>query len=144
MEQAGDSLEGQVLAYPIDLACKHEWGLDVIEMMLDAGAAQQLIPAEGNVNEHRREFPMLLAAHHGNAAMMRLLLEKGGDEQVNLVDHEGHNALYFLCMPKNRYPDSGFPIIPPFDFENSLLECASLLLQRSPSLDVNRKGLCHS
>ena len=61
----------------------------MIEIMLDAGAAQQLVPAKGNEMEIYRKFPILMAAKHGNPALMRLLLEKGGDEQVNLVDHEG-------------------------------------------------------
>ena len=94
LQQVGDA-PNRVFAYPIDVACKREWGLDVIEMMLDAGAAQQLVPVEGSAdeNEHQREFPILMAAKHGNAALMRLLLEKGGDEQVNLVDREG------VCLP---------------------------------------------
>lgn len=78
-----------MIAYPIDLACKHEWGLEVIEMMLNAGAALQLLPADGNEYERYRSFPILMAAKHGNAALMRLLLEKGGDEQASLVDHKG-------------------------------------------------------
>ena len=46
-------------------------------------------------------------------------------------------------MPKNLYPQTLFPMVPPLDFDNSLLECASLLLQRSPSLDDTEKA-CHS
>ena len=82
------SRNNAMIAYPIDVACKHEWELEVIEMMLNAGAAQQLLPADGNAYERYRSFPILMAAKHGNAALMRLLLE-GGDEQASLVDHKG-------------------------------------------------------
>ena len=70
----------------------------MIEIMLNAGAAQQLLPAKGNEREAYRKIPLLMAARHGNLALMRLLLEKGGDEQVNLVDHEGVGSRAIMAV----------------------------------------------
>jgi len=87
--------------YPIDAACSHGWGLDVIEMMLDAGAADQLLSTAGhNRLGFERKFPFLSAARNANLALMRLLLEKGGDEQVLLMDREGVGILLVVSTRK--------------------------------------------
>ena len=75
------------MLYPIDGACRLGWSLDVIETMLEAGASRQLLPVEGDEGplSTSREFPFLTAASYGNPVLLRLLLEKGGDEQLNLT-----------------------------------------------------------
>ena len=54
------------LVYPIDAACRYQWGLDVIEIMLEAGAAEQLLTKKVGSKVLDREFPFLAAAKHGN------------------------------------------------------------------------------
>ena len=55
--------------------------------MLNAGAARQLYPTPPNERTGTGgTVPLMLAAKQVNPALLRLLLEKGGDEQLHLVD----------------------------------------------------------